>query len=228
MVHRGSRKKTRLRTGFFINSSRFYSRERSLSVKLASICSCFYRSGNFSVYRRTRRETIARAPSLIPMQVEILRKAPTSFPGEMSRLSRVSPHNPFSSTILARTTVPFQPCSIQSLLLLPPPCTFTLLSSRRCPKPSIRFPGSRPPRSYYPFSHSQVSLLAFIVGGSRFSSFYFSISRKMRFSSSFPLWQYWGSVVGVKREGRSGSFGTLSTVSSRNGIRMDERKGEAH
>lgn len=133
------------------HSLRFYSRGRSLSVKLASICSCFYRSGNFSVYRRTRRETIAPAPSLIPMQVEILRKAPTTFPGEMSRLSRVSPHDPFSFTILARRPLYLfnpVPSKASSFYLPPLPCIFALLSSRRCPKPSIRFPGSLAPSPF--------------------------------------------------------------------------------
>lgn len=92
---------------------------------------------------------------------------------------------------------PFQRCSIRSLpSSRPPPATFIPLSFHRCPKSSIRFSASRPPfvPPFFSPCYPQVSLLAFIVGGSRFSSFYFSISRRMRFSSSFPLRQYRGSA----------------------------------
>lgn len=168
MVHRGNkRRKTwvRNRLPYQSRSPQFYSRGRSLSAKLASICSRFYRSGEISVSTAIQDVRLSvRAPSLIPMQVEILQKAPTTFPGEMSRLPRVSPHDPFSSTILARTTVPFQPSSIQSLLLSLPSAPSSLVLSVVVPsRPFVFQPPSTSPRSYYPFSHSQVSLLDFIV-----------------------------------------------------------------
>lgn len=93
---------------------------------------------------------------------------------------------------------PFQRCSIRSLpSSRPPPATLPPpLSFHRCPKSSIRFSASRPSFILPLFSpcYPQVGLLAFIVEGSRFSSFYFSISRRMRFSSSFPLRRYRRSV----------------------------------
>lgn len=102
---------------------------------------------------------------------------------------------------------PFQRCSIRShpFLLLPLLSLFlsVVVPSRPFVSRPLALPSPPPspptlhPRSSYPFSHRahpQVSLLAFIVGGSRFSSFYFSISRRTRFSSSFPLRQYRGSA----------------------------------
>lgn len=126
------------------HSPRFYSRERSLSVKLASICSCFYRSGEISVSTAVHDVRLSRERSFF--NPDAGRNSPKGsdddFPGEMSRLSCVSPHDPFSSTILARTTVPFQPSVPSKASSSPLSSSFTLLCFRRCPKSSIRFPAS--------------------------------------------------------------------------------------
>lgn len=86
---------------------------------------------------------------------------------------------------------PFQRCSIRSLSS--PSASFCRFYPSFFPSLSQvvhSFLGLSPLVHTTPFlspCYPQVGLLAFIVGGSRFSSFYFSISRRMRFSSSFPL-----------------------------------------
>lgn len=102
---------------------------------------------------------------------------------------------------------PFQRCSIRShpFLLLPLLSLFlsVVVPSRPFVSRPLALPSPSPPSPLSPPSfilplfspcYPRVSLLAFIVGGSRFSSFYFSISRRTRFSSSFPLRQYRGSA----------------------------------
>lgn len=135
----------------------FYSRERSLSVKLASIYSCFYRSGENSVSTAVHDVRLSHERSFFNPDAgrNSPKGSPTTFPGEMSRLSCVSPHDPFSSTILVQTTVPFQPSVPSKASSCPsppplPPSSFALLCFRRCPKSSIRFPASVAPSPFIP------------------------------------------------------------------------------
>lgn len=158
---------------------------------------CVYRS---SIYD----ETIANSFFNPDAGRNFSRGFPTIFPGEMSRLPCVSDSS--SSIVLTWTAVPFQHAvsskatSSSFLLFLRPPSPPSLFQTIH---PFLRL--SRllfmllPSSSSLP-CHPQVSFLAFIIGGGRFSSFYFSISRRMRFSCSFPLRQYWGSVDERRRK----------------------------
>lgn len=123
---------------------------------------------------------LSRALSLIPIQVEIPREVPPTLPGEMSHPATFFTSSCFllllllfllllpASSILARATVPFQRC----LHPMPPPPpllprpSFVPLSSRRCPKPSIRFLAS----PFLPLAHTTSSHAALKLAFSLLSS----------------------------------------------------------
>lgn len=158
---------------------------------------------NSSVYRRTRRETIASSF----FNPDTGRNSPRGTADPPRR--NVSPCDLLHLLLLPPST-PSSPSSSSScfLHLSSSHCTFSALSpsdaSSSSSPPSLFCPTFQPSLSQAvhsflslslsalahttpPHRRPQVGLLAFIVGGSRFSSFYFSISRRMRFSSSFPL-----------------------------------------
>lgn len=163
-------------------------------IGIASFLS-FIAPAKFQCLPPVRDVRLSRALSLILMQVEIPWEAPPTFPREMSRLPGVTLRLFFLGTIVPFSALfypkPLLPLSVSFSLLLP---LLPLFLSAVVPsRPFVSRPLAPLALLVLPLSSScylQVGLLAFIVGGSRFSSFYFSISRRMRFSSSFPLRQY--------------------------------------
>lgn len=169
---------------------------------------------------------LSRTLTLIPMQVEIPQRTLPTFPREMSCLPNVSPSRLF---FFLELLYPFQRCSIQSLpSSLATSCHFYPSFFPSLSQVVHSFLGPLAPRSSYPFSRRTTLKLAFSLLSSKaadFPHFTFQSHGGCDFLPHFHSDNIEGvrRAVRVKRESKSDSSRTLSTVSPGNEGGMNGR-----